>query len=357
MLDRSELSEAKRALLEKYMRGELTQTATAAGATTRGVEAEVANLRERVVAVQTGGSKRPFFFLHGQFEGNAFFCYPLARGLGLDQPFYILEPYSFDGLPVPPPFEAIAAAHLKSLRAVQPEGPYFLGGWCNGGLLAYEMARQLHAEGQRVDLLVLMDPVTLVYPARLRLLRSAISRFGDLIRLGRDKQLDWFLRLEHIYSYGFLCLQHVYRHLRHVYRYLRYSRYRKLKASERSFYFGVKKYREPALGITQRIEPGPRRDKESFAFPRLDSETLRQDYPGVYNWSGLGYAPPNLYPGKITFFWTSGERFRSGWRKVEEANEVEVHLLPGVHLNSLRDHLHVLVELLSALLSNAQALR
>jgi thioesterase domain-containing protein len=51
------------------------------------------------------------------------------------------------------------------------------------------MARQLHAEGQRVDLLVLMDAVTLVYPAHLRLLHSGISRLGDLVRLGRDKQL------------------------------------------------------------------------------------------------------------------------------------------------------------------------
>src|SRR5207249_7517229 len=129
-------------------------------------KAEVAGPRERAVAVQTGGSKRPFFFLHGQFEGNAFFCYSLARDLGQDQPFYVLEPYRFDDLPVPPTFEAMAAAHIKSLREFQHEGPYLLAGWCNGGLVAYEMARQLQAEGQKVDLLVLMDPEV---PGHLRL--------------------------------------------------------------------------------------------------------------------------------------------------------------------------------------------
>jgi hypothetical protein len=143
----------------------------------------------------------------------------------------------------------------------------------------------------------------------------------------------------------------VYRHLRHVYRYLRYSRYRKLKASERWSYFGVKKYTEPLSEIAGQI--GPRRDKASFALPKLDSQTLRQDYPGIYDWVALSYAPPDLYPGKITFFWTSGEPFRGGWRKVEEANEVEVHILPGMHMNSIAEHLPVLVELLSTCLSKA----
>jgi len=89
-----------------------------------------------ITAVQTVGSKRPFFFLHGDFRRGAFYCFPLARDLGSDQPFYALEPYSFDGLQVPPTLEAMAAAHIKLLRIVQPEGPYLLGGYCNGGLVA-----------------------------------------------------------------------------------------------------------------------------------------------------------------------------------------------------------------------------
>jgi len=358
MPDTSELSEAKRALLEKYLRGGLPQAAKTMDAIPQRAEAEVTDARERVVEIQAGGSKRPFFFLHGQFEGNAFFCYSLARDLGRDQPFYVLEPYRFDGLPVPPTFEAIAAAHLKSLRAVQPEGPYLLGGWCNGGLLAYEMARQLHAEGQKVDLLVLMDPVTLAYPAHLRLLHGAISRFGNLIRLDRDKQLDWFIRLQHVYrhlySYGHLRLRPLYRYLRHLYRYLRYARYKRLTASERLFYFGAKKFTEPLLGTAEQIKPGPRDDKARFAFPRLDSKTLRQDYPRVYDWVALSYAPPNLYPGKVTFFWTSREPFRKGWRKVEEANEVEVSILPGIHMNTIAEHLQVLAELLRTCLDKVQ---
>ncbi len=157
--------------------------------------------RAPLVAVQASGSRRPFFFLHGEWRGGAFYSLELARALGPDQPFYLLEPYQFAGLAVPPTFEAMAAAHLKSLRSVQPEGPYLLGGYCNGALIAYEMACQLRAEGQAVDLLVLMDPDA---PAYYKLVRSVVSYFGNLTRLGQDKQFDWYLRVQHIYKYSAL---------------------------------------------------------------------------------------------------------------------------------------------------------
>src|SRR5438105_9094732 len=118
-------------------------------------------VRTPVVPLHTGGSRRPFFFLHGHYLGTAHYCLPLARALGPDRPLYALDPYRLDDLAVPPPLEEIAATHLEALRAIQPAGPYLLGGFCNGGLVAYEMARQLHAAGQTVDLLVLMDPMPL----------------------------------------------------------------------------------------------------------------------------------------------------------------------------------------------------
>src|SRR5438046_3278063 len=58
--------------------------------------------RAPLVVVQAGGSRRPFFFLHGQWEDGALYSLELARALGPDQPFYLLEPYKFEGLAVPP---------------------------------------------------------------------------------------------------------------------------------------------------------------------------------------------------------------------------------------------------------------
>jgi pimeloyl-[acyl-carrier protein] synthase len=291
----AQLSEAKRALIAQMLGADVPQTPTSAHVSDARLRTDPEE-RQRVVEVQRGGSKRPFFFLHGQFKDGPFFCYPLARSLGLDQPFYALEPYSFEGLRTPPTFEEIAAAHLRSLRAVQPEGPYLLGGWCNGGLLAYEMARQLRAQDQRVELVVLMDPVDLVYPRRLRALHGTVSRAGKLLRLGKDSQLDWLLRLRHLAASP-----------RHVYRYLRYPAYR--------------------------------RDRASWRFGR-------GDYPGVYDWIAMGYRPADLYPGKIVFLWSVTQPFRRGWSAVEAANDVEVHVLPCEHITCLNEYLDDLGELL-----------
>jgi thioesterase domain-containing protein len=111
-----------------------------------------------LVQVQAGGSKRPFFFLHGDVLGGGFYCSTLAREIGADQPFYALQPHGVGGQQLPETIEAMAADHLKLLRSVQPAGPYLLGGYCNNALVAFEMARQVKAQGQRVDLLVLLAP-------------------------------------------------------------------------------------------------------------------------------------------------------------------------------------------------------
>jgi hypothetical protein len=79
--DIPEMSETKRALLEKYLRGEIEQTQKAMNIVTISAGVELVGSRERVVAIQNVGSKRPFFFLHGQWEHKAFFCYQLARDL------------------------------------------------------------------------------------------------------------------------------------------------------------------------------------------------------------------------------------------------------------------------------------
>src|SRR5690242_2009484 len=99
MPEMPQLSEAKRALLEKYMRGDLAQEQKAIGAIPQKDKAETTSRYDNAIAIQMGSSTRqPFFYLHGEWrDGNTFYCYPLAHDLGADQPFYVLEPYTFDG--------------------------------------------------------------------------------------------------------------------------------------------------------------------------------------------------------------------------------------------------------------------
>ena len=334
-----ELSEAKRALLEKYLRGEVPQTPTVMETTPSPAKVEVFGPGERVVAIQADGSRRPFFFLHGQWQSMAFYCYPLAQSLGSDQPFYVVEPYTFENMAVPPPFETIAASHIKAMRSVQPEGPYLLGGWCNGALMAYEIARQLHAQGQQVELLVLMNSMALIYPLQYRIVRDAVSSLGALLHIGEEKQIDCYIRLRCAHIYWL-----------HVKDYLR--NHLKLVATS----LGV--------GSAEQRERVRKLDKSAFTLPRLRSfipkaESLRLDYESVFTWLTLGYKPRDLYPGKITFFWSSRdwatkEPFHSGWRKVEEMNEVEIHIFPGLHMSLVTEQLPLLAEQLRSCLDKVQ---
>jgi thioesterase domain-containing protein len=86
----------------------------------------------------------------------------LPRYLGEDQPLYSLmhpchygKPMRFESL------EDLASHHIRELRTVQAQGPYFLGGSCIGGMVAFEMAQQLLQQGQRVALLALLDLATI----------------------------------------------------------------------------------------------------------------------------------------------------------------------------------------------------
>jgi thioesterase domain-containing protein/acyl carrier protein len=110
-----------------------------------------------LVAIQPLGSRLPFFCMHG--AGGTVLTYrDLSRHLGLDQPFYGLQSQGLDG--VCPPLttvEEMAALYVKEIRRVQPQGPYFLGGYCGGGTIAFEAAQQLQADGEHVALLALFD--------------------------------------------------------------------------------------------------------------------------------------------------------------------------------------------------------
>src|ERR1051326_3024287 len=70
---------------------------------------EAAAARPAIVPIQTGGTKRPLFYLHIHAEGGAFYCFHLARVLGPDQPLYVLEPFRSAELRAMPSFKAMAA--------------------------------------------------------------------------------------------------------------------------------------------------------------------------------------------------------------------------------------------------------
>jgi amino acid adenylation domain-containing protein len=114
-------------------------------------------MADPVVPIRHGSRRPPLFFLHGDYFSGGIYCRELVRHLNPDQPFFALPPCGFDGQPVPRSYEAMAERHLKAIRDIQPSGPYMLGGECNGGLVAYEIARRLEADGEKVSLLLLLS--------------------------------------------------------------------------------------------------------------------------------------------------------------------------------------------------------
>ncbi len=110
-----------------------------------------------LVALQTGGGRRPLFLVH-QVGGNVYTFRALARELGRDQPVYGLRSLGLEGDERPlATVPEMAAHYLELVRGVQPRGPYLLGGASMGGMVAFEMAQRLIAAGEEVALLTLMD--------------------------------------------------------------------------------------------------------------------------------------------------------------------------------------------------------
>ncbi|MEH2238966.1 beta-ketoacyl synthase N-terminal-like domain-containing protein [Nostoc sp.] len=110
-----------------------------------------------LVTIQPQGSKPPLFFVH-PIGGNIFCYYELSLHLGSDQPFYALQAVGLNGESQPHTrIEDMATKYIEALREIQPNGPYFLGGWSMGGIVAFEMATQLLRYGEQVAMLAMID--------------------------------------------------------------------------------------------------------------------------------------------------------------------------------------------------------
>jgi thioesterase domain-containing protein/acyl carrier protein len=148
-----------------------------------------------LVTIQAGGSRPPLFCIHGG-GFNVLIYRDLAINLGSDQPVYGLQARGLDGKEnLNIKLEDVASDYIRQMRNVQPEGPYFLAGLSAGGTIALEMAQQLHAQGQKVALLAMLDsygpnsmkllpPTPRLFSSLLYALRYSTPRFvNKLIRL------------------------------------------------------------------------------------------------------------------------------------------------------------------------------
>jgi amino acid adenylation domain-containing protein len=133
-----------------------------------------------LVPLERRGAMPPLFLVHPQ-PGHVLCYAALARRLAPEVPVYGLQAHGIDGREEPDrDLGAVVERYLAAIRAVQPAGPYHLGGWCVGGLIAFEMAQALLARGESVGLVVLCD----TYFRRVGLSRVAAEagRAGRFVR-------------------------------------------------------------------------------------------------------------------------------------------------------------------------------
>ena len=271
------------------------------------------------VSVQRAGA-HPILFAVPGVGGNVVGFAPLARHLGVDQPVIGLQARGLDGCEAPlMRMEDIARDHVAQMRKIQPHGPYFLFGACIGGVIAFEMARQLQRDGQKIALLALLDPAfrgiapptTLADYLRYRL-RSTLGVVGFVA--GRVRLFVGEVRGLPLASWG---------------------RYLSGKAATLR-----------AVADHQRLPAGMRR------------EIAQDRVIAAHRLALKAYAPPP-YPGEITVFRSADRRTRAS-RVVVDLQTLcagaEIEHVPGTDSGSaLREpQIAVLVERLRACLARSR---
>jgi len=269
-----------------------------------------------LIPVQPRGSLQPFFFLHGDWTGG-FYCRKLAQLLGQEQPLYVLAPNGFDDKPLLPTVEAMAKENIRHLVALQPEGPYLLGGFCSGGLVAYEMARQMEQQGLEVGLVILLDAAVMRH---FGWLKALVRYAGWLARLDVDAQTrvygrlrGYLVRIPSAYREGLwkflpLCLRTARRDLLRL--------------------LGTP---PEELGIPGPVFADPERRLREVRFGGI----LMNYRPKPYQGRVVLLRPTSLqdlYPTDRT----------AGWGKV--ASQLEVHKLPADHNTCRTEHIGVVAE-------------
>jgi thioesterase domain-containing protein len=291
-----------------------------------------------VVRLNESGTKTPIFYLHGDFHGGGFYCIKLSRSLGADQPFYAMPHFEVtDPANVPATFEAAAKIYVERIRAVRPHGPYVIGGFCLGALFAFEVARQLTAQGEQVERLLMIDGT--FENRKLKRLRKVVETHGRIRGLSLQKQLYYFT------------LWH--------FRMARLARWWQMGLGEQwavvgrrlsSRWFRLRvflKLEKPTAPNAKAVTLGAA-TPAALAPVHTDSAWFdpRWDVPLIFLWSAGGYyAKP--YPGRTTLLLSTdmvpaNERGLAAWKRY--LPDLKVRTLSGSHLACITEYADSLAE-------------
>jgi thioesterase domain-containing protein len=243
-----------------------------------------------LLTIQPAGPRTPLFCV-APVLGTAVVYVHLARELGADQPLYGLQPPGVDGREPPlTSIEAMASRYVESIHQVQARGPYYLGGWSFGGIVAYELARQLAECGDEVALLAVIDTAS---PGTRQSMWSSIQFFATVGGPGLRFFLPEYLAL----------------------------RFGKRSPTRRAVARHLLRGDLSQNGVT----PGLRALSNVFA---------------ASVWAGYHYEP-RVFGGRLTLLRTAMPHHQLqadrtwGWNKLARGG-VAIHIVPGRHMDVLR---------------------
>ncbi|MEP6901718.1 MAG: amino acid adenylation domain-containing protein [Actinomycetota bacterium] len=280
-----------------------------------------------IVPIQPDGRKPPFFCVHAK-GGNVLFYRDLAKHLGNDQPFYGIQARRLGGRQVGhATVEEMAEFYIKEMQMMQPQGPYYLGGSSFGGLAIFEIAQQLHNQGQKVALLALFDTGTPNYPKVLPNTTALRSKIYELIR-----------RIQH-----------------------HRDSLKAFNSKERANYL-LDKLKKAKLQYRRKIVNTYKKIVRKFYLKTKGTGSIPKNYIQIEDqiWkAGLKYQP-QIYPGKMTLFRASNQPLgiqpdpTLGWENFV-AGGIEIHDVPGHHGSIVAEpYVGVLAEKLNNCLALAQ---
>jgi oxalate---CoA ligase len=259
---------------------------------------------DSVIHLHANGDRSPFIFFHGGL-GVAYYLGRLAPHLGADQPILAIEPHGLEGDPIPGTIEEMAADRVKLILQKQPRGPYRIGGFCNGALVAFETARLLRAAGGNVELLVLIDPPSVNARLLPRKFLSALNLLSDRAATWAWRWMVWAEKLS-VTSWS--------------------QRWALVQGERRL------KMQSPRVGGSKgSVLAGGRgvTPVASELLPTNGSSDIVRQYTTV-----MARYHPN--PLDVSAIFYSADYDGRGWRRL--LPDLEIVRLPGGHLQSVTDH-------------------
>jgi amino acid adenylation domain-containing protein len=150
-------------------------------------------VRGALVPLAQGGPGAPLFLVH-HVSGDITAYRDLAHYLGTGRPIYGVRTPELDGSERPPDrVEALASKYIREIRALQPHGPYLIGGHSAGAHIAFEIAQQLRSGGERVALLAILEADARTRSGRRNLVDSVRFQI-DAVRSLPVKQRGAYIR-------------------------------------------------------------------------------------------------------------------------------------------------------------------